>query len=268
MKGKTFLVLGGTSGIGLAITKQLLNHQARVIAASKDHQEFDQLEENVKERITYIQTDITDRESRRNLIEKVKDTRLNGIVSSVGILSFGPFVKTPSDQLEKVIQTNYTGIVLLHAELLPTIMHTIDPNEPFYLTYISSATVDRYVPYFGTYPSTKVATEAFFLAVKEELPKNFKVLAIRPSSVRTNLYANAYVTPGADIQLLAKKTENTFTVPEKVAKAVINRMKRKKEGIHHPDLITGIETTLLKVPFIGDLITSYYLRKIREAAGN
>ena len=268
MQDKTFLVLGGTSGIGLEISKQLLALQAKVVAASKYEQEFDLLESDLKEKMTYIQVDITDRESRQQLVSKIQDIRFNGIISSVGILSFGPLVKTPSEQLEKVINTNYTGIVLLHAELLPKIMDKISPSEPFYLTYISSATVDRYIPYFGTYPSTRVATEAFFLSARDEFPKNFKVLAIRPSSVRTNLYNNAYVTPGADIKLLAKKTENTFSNPDKIARAVIAKMKRKKEGVIHPDLITGIETALLKMPIIGDLLTGYYLKKIREAAGS
>lgn len=266
MKGRTFLVLGGTSGIGLGITKQLLLHEANVIAASKYRSEYDALDEDLRNSITYHEVDITQQESRAELIQNLKETSIDGIITSIGILTFGPFAKTPPERTDRTIETNYKGIVLFHAEILPTIL----PNtkDPFYLTYISSATVDKPMPYFGIYPSTKAATEVFFMTLKDELPKNVRVLAIRPSSVHTNLYANAYQAPGADVKLLEKKTEGTFSFPDYIGKAVVSKMERKKQGVHHPDLKTSLLTGLLKVPALGTLLTKYYLKMIKEAAGD
>ncbi len=268
MEGRKFLVLGGTSGIGLGITKQLLNRGAKVIAASKYASEYDNLEKEVQQSIEYHEVDITIAASRAALIEKLKGEQLAGIISSVGILTFGPFLKTPPEKTQKVMQTNYEGIVMFHAEFLPIALQNADRSIPFYLTYISSATVDKYMAYFGLYPSTKVATEAFFMTLADELPKFVKVLAIRPSSVRTNLYANAYQAPGASVDLLTKKTDSTFSFPDHIGKAVVKRMARKKSGVHHPDFSTGVLTGLLKVPIIGSLIYKFYLRMIREAAGD
>lgn len=88
MKGKTVLITGATSGIGLATAKQLLNQGAnQLIITGKNTQRLAAAKDQLGERVLTFQCDnenISDLEALANML-KESDIRLDGLVLNAGI---------------------------------------------------------------------------------------------------------------------------------------------------------------------------------------
>ncbi len=85
LEGKTFIVTGGASGIGLAVAKELLEHGANVVVC-----DMNPVAPKVPAgagRISYIVTDVTNRASVEAMITQTKETYgvIDGIVNNAGI---------------------------------------------------------------------------------------------------------------------------------------------------------------------------------------
>ncbi|MHA1191300.1 MAG: SDR family NAD(P)-dependent oxidoreductase [Promethearchaeota archaeon] len=248
-EGFTFLITGGSSGIGLAICKQLSRENAKVIAISYDEKEFisakndlGDLEKNVE----FFKCDITDSYARHALIEKIKSKNepLAGLINAAGITTYGPFFQTPTEAINKMLNINFTGTILFIKELFPLILE--NPYSSYkYLGFISSTSGGAPMAYIGGYPGTKAGVEMFLRSLKLELPEEVKILMIRPGPVRTNLYNNAVIAPGANISTLFKYEKYMFITPSQVATPFIKAIKKRKEGIIYPNFTTRILVKLM-----------------------
>lgn len=116
----TYLVVGGTSGLGLETVKWLSAKNARHIAvisrngandATKEI--FDQL--NQTQIVEYF-ADVADAEQIQQAIEKIKNElpQLAGIIFAAGILDDGAFDNLSKQQFQNVIQLKANGAWNLH----------------------------------------------------------------------------------------------------------------------------------------------------------
>ncbi len=266
--GKTFLVLGGSSGIGLEIARELMNYGANIISVSKAKEEFDRLPEEIKQsnQYSYYSADLTRSDDRARIADILKNEHTQGIIFSIGIVNFGRFFELESEDLEKLMKTNYEAIVLSTREFFPIAYNTRSPDHPFYVAHVSSTTTVIPPPYFGAYPSSKAGAETFFASIKREFPKNVKLLIVRPSAVKTPLYDTALTGKSASVEELLKRTRGMMATPEAIGKSFVRKIIKKKQGIHYPDLSTKSFIGFLKIPIIGKLVISYYFNMLEKAA--
>ncbi len=266
--GKTFLVFGGSSGIGLEIAKELMNHGARIIAVSKVAEEYERLPEDIKNsnQYLYYSADLTLQEEREKISEILKQEQIQGIIFSIGIVNFGRFFELEPESLEKLMRTNYEAIVLTTRELFPIAYKTRNSEYPFYVAHVSSTTTVVPPPYFGAYPSSKAAAETFFTSIKREFPKDVKLLIMRPSAVKTPLYDTASTGNSASIEDLLRRTRGMMATPDAIGKSFARKIIKKKQGIYYPDLSTKFFMWFLKIPVVGNLVVSYYFNMLEKAA--
>ena len=85
LEGKTFIVTGGASGIGLTVTRELLADGANVVVCDMNPNPPEELTEEKK--VTYIVTNVTSAESVNAMVAKPMETygRIDGIVNNAGI---------------------------------------------------------------------------------------------------------------------------------------------------------------------------------------
>lgn len=85
LEGKVFLVTGGASGIGLAVVRELLADGANVAVC--DMNPVCPAEFEGQDKVTYLQTDVTNAESVHAAVNAVvaKYGKLDGIVNNAGI---------------------------------------------------------------------------------------------------------------------------------------------------------------------------------------
>ena len=109
IKGKTALVTGGSSGLGLMMAKGLLQNGAKVVIASRNQQKIDiairELEKYGK--VFAFTCDVTDAIQRKNLLSFVSSSlgRLDILVNNAGSNWGAPLEDYPDEGFEKVIGT-------------------------------------------------------------------------------------------------------------------------------------------------------------------
>ena len=90
LKGKTALVTGANGGIGKSIVNLLINNQANVICLiRKSNQQFKKYIKKFSNRITVVETDLTDEVNLKMKIEKAfsKKKKLDILINNAGISS-------------------------------------------------------------------------------------------------------------------------------------------------------------------------------------
>lgn len=81
LKDKVYIVTGGSSGIGKAIVKELLNDGAKVVNA--DLKKMDYVHDNLH----FIKTDVTSLAQIENTVKETLDTfkDIDGVINNAGI---------------------------------------------------------------------------------------------------------------------------------------------------------------------------------------
>ena len=256
---KTFIITGGSSGIGLALSKKLAQEGAHVIAISHNPEEFpealSQIEPN-QTKIEFVKCDITIAADRDSLKKKIIDEKipLTGIINNAGITTFGPFFETPVYAIERNLNVNFTGTIMFIREFFPLILEN-EEMEIKYLGFMSSTSAKAGMGMIGGYPGTKAGMEMFLRTLDMEDLEGVKILCVRAGPVNTNLYDNCVTAPNFDIHVLKGQGERLFLEPEKVASIFIKAIRRKRSGVYHASFGSRMLVALTGGKTFGRFIT-------------
>lgn len=118
LEGKVFIVTGGASGIGLAVTRELLADGASVVVCDMNPNPPEEL--TGRDRITYVVTNVTSAESVNAMVAKTVETygRVDGIVNNAGIniprllVDEGHQYELDESTWDKVMNVNLKGVYL------------------------------------------------------------------------------------------------------------------------------------------------------------
>ena len=133
---KTYIVVGGTSGLGLTTVKWLTEHQAKhivVISRSGAKEEAQQLFESYTStgiQIQDIRVDVSDKASLQNALAPLNN--IGGVFYAAGILEDGAFENLTPQQFTKILNIKSIGAWNMH-EL------TQHSNVDFFVLYSSAA---------------------------------------------------------------------------------------------------------------------------------
>ncbi len=174
---RTVLITGGSSGIGFEMAKQMIAEESTVIICGRSQEKLDDAKKKIPQ-LTAIQCDITNKESRREMYEKIFDqfNDLNMLINNAGFAN--RFSLTKVDDLETMIteewQTNYLAPVMLAKELLPVLIQ----NKG---TIVNITSGLAYVPLSikSNYCATKAALHSMTQSMRVQLAKHdIKVVEI------------------------------------------------------------------------------------------
>ena len=114
--GKTALIAGGTSGIGLAAAEQFVQQGAAVVVAGRS---FDNGEAAVGSLVElggkamFVRTDVRDEAQVKNLVDQTLSAfgRLDIVVNSAGVMNRIPLTELEQPDWDLVLDTNLRGVV-------------------------------------------------------------------------------------------------------------------------------------------------------------
>jgi len=114
LRGKVAVVLGGTSGIGQAITQGYVAAGATVIASSRDQKKVDAIADEIEEaggKTLRLTSDVQDRASMEELCTATVRTfgRVDVLVVTSGVLLKKPSVDLTDEEFGRVIECNLNG---------------------------------------------------------------------------------------------------------------------------------------------------------------
>lgn len=213
VKGKTILITGGASGIGLESAKQFLAEGAKVIITGRNQEKLDAAKRLYPE-VTSIQNDVADPEDAQKLYNQIE--ALGGIdilYNNAGVANPTNNLAKTNDQITEMaayeMNINYLAIVRLNNLFLKMLQSR--PESAI----INTTSVLSYVPsnLAPTYSATKAALRFYTASLRSHLEvakTNVKVFELLPPLVATEM---------------AKGIDAKTITPETLVKGLV-------EGIH------------------------------------
>ena len=185
--GKTVLISGGTSGIGLACAKLFLAGGARVVLVGRDeargHDALAGL--SAGQRALFVSADVRRRADCARMVEETICAfgTLDVLIHSAGIYAEGALDDLGEDLLEDLLATNVKGIFYLTQAALPHLRET-------HGNIVSVASdAGLHGNYFcAAYAATKGAVVAFTRSLALETARDgLRVNAVAPADILTPL---------------------------------------------------------------------------------
>ena len=145
LTGKTILITGGNSGIGLSTLQNLASHSPSkiYILARNEHtsrhaiSELEILYPTVH--IGYISYDLSSLASVKSAVKvfKKQSERLDILILNAGVMAL-PYSLTEPDELEIQLATNYIGHWYLTRELIPSLLTTAELGQDVRIITLTS----------------------------------------------------------------------------------------------------------------------------------
>lgn len=212
------VLTGGSKGIGLALTKELLKDKKNsIIVISRSRGGLEDLQSiSGKERLHIIEFDLSDLDNYDELISRIreKSSTIDVLINNAGFLIYKPFTEISPEELLLSYKVNAMGPFLLIQGLLPLF------SEKAQVLNISSiGGMQGTVKFAGlsAYSSSKASLNCLTEMLAEEFKHrgiNFNCLAL--GSVQTKMFETAF--PG--IEASAK--------PSEMAEFIVNFLKNSR----------------------------------------
>lgn len=185
------IVTGASRGLGLALTRALVERGWRVAADARGRRELERVWAGTWN-VVPVAGDIADARHRLALVDAAGD-EIDLVVnnaSTLGPSPLPPLAEYPLDELRRVYDVNVTGPLALVQLALPR-LH----QDGCILNITSDAGVEAYEGW-GGYGSSKAALEQITAILAAEHPA-LRVYAVDPGDMRTQMQQDAF--PGEDI---------------------------------------------------------------------
>ncbi|MFT4200683.1 SDR family oxidoreductase [Gordonia sp. (in: high G+C Gram-positive bacteria)] len=178
--GRTALVTGASSGIGLAVARELAGRGYRVIGTSRRPEAI--AADDRLPGVEYMALDLADRDSVQACADAVGDVDI--VVHNAGESQSGPVEELPAEAVDRLFQTNVFGAVQLTQRLLP---HMRAQGYGRVIT-VGSMLASFPLAHRGSYCAAKAALKGFALSARQELsPFGVWVSHVEPGSIATGI---------------------------------------------------------------------------------
>ena len=183
--GRSVLVTGASSGIGLATAHQLLDRGWRVFAAARRQEAMDALKRRGAE---VLPLDLADAGSRQQLADAIHAEvgALHALVNNAGFGDVGPVETMGLDRARAMFEVNVFGLVGLTQLVLPPMRE----RRRGRIVNLSSIAGRFVTPGAGWYGASKHALEGISDALRLELHQfGVQVVLVEPGLIRTGFEA-------------------------------------------------------------------------------
>lgn len=217
MEGKRVVVVGGSSGIGLATAKAALEAGAKVLIAGRSQEKLEKAKAAVGGKIGIHPLDVTDAEQIRQFFAKVR--RFNHLVLTAATGSTGKFLEQEMSQVEELFASKFWGQFLCARYGAPCVA------EGGSITFFSGIASQRPLTGFSGYAAVNGAINALTRTLAVELAP-IRVNAISPGIVETSAYEGMPEEKRSKFfeSVAAKLPVRRIGQPEDIAAAVLHLM--------------------------------------------
>ena len=222
LEGKTALVTGGTSGIGLATAKRFVNEGAYVFITGRREPELAAAVKEIGRNVTGVQGDVSnlaDLDRLFNQIQREKG-KLDVVFANAGIAKYAAFGKITEELYDSIFDINVKGVLFTVQKALPLLPDAAS------IILNSSIVGSKGLASNSVYSATKAALRSFARTWTTDLKdRRIRVNAVSPGSIDTPGLSGLLASSAAGEE--RKKMISTFTplgrlgTPDEIAKAVV-----------------------------------------------
>jgi NAD(P)-dependent dehydrogenase (short-subunit alcohol dehydrogenase family) len=220
--GKTALVTGGNSGIGLATALAFAREGARVIITGRDQKTLEIAAAQIGKDAVMVRSDagsVADGIKLATLLQQ-EGMMLDAVFINAGVAKFAPFEAVEEEMWDVTFNSNLKGPYFLIKALLPRM------NQGAAIVLNGSINAHIGMPNTSVYAASKAALISLAKTLSSELlSRGIRVNVVSPGPVTTSLLSRlglsaeklSEVAAGIQSQIPLKR----FGTPEEVASAVL-----------------------------------------------
>jgi NAD(P)-dependent dehydrogenase (short-subunit alcohol dehydrogenase family) len=222
LEGKSALVTGGTSGIGLATAKQFVIEGAYVFITGRRDAELAAALKEIGRNVTGVQGDVSDLGDLDRLFAQIKREKgkLDIVFANAGVAKFAPFGQITEEFYDSIFNINVKGLLFTVQKALPLM------PDGASIILNASIVASKGLPTNSVYAATKAAVRSFARTWTTDLKdRRIRVNAVSPGSIDTPGLSDLLASADAGEQRL-KMLSNAVPLgrlgtPDEVAKAVV-----------------------------------------------
>lgn len=229
---KVFVVTGGGSGIGRALTNALVNRGAKVAAVDIHENTLRETADLAGGKNANVSThviDVTDRKKVEALPTQVINQHgaVDGLVNNAGIIQ--PFVKLNDldyDSIARVLNVNLYGQIYMLKSFLPELLKRPEAH------IVNVSSMGGFFPFPGQtlYGASKAAVKLLSEGLYSELLEStVGVSVVFPGAIDTNISENSGVDLG---EVDADSSSFPTTSPEVAAEMIIAAIEQNKFQVY------------------------------------
>src|SRR5882762_8875043 len=182
LEGKTALITGGNSGIGLATAKRFVNEGAYVFITGRREPELAAAIKEIGRNVTGVQGDVSNLADLDRLFEQIKREKgkLDIVFANAGVERFDPFGTITEEFFDSIFDINVKGVLFTVQKALPLL--------PDGASIILNASIvgSKGFSANSVYSATKAAVRSFARTWTTDLKdRRIRVNAISPGSIDT-----------------------------------------------------------------------------------
>jgi NAD(P)-dependent dehydrogenase (short-subunit alcohol dehydrogenase family) len=182
LKGKTAVITGGTTGIGLATAKRFVQEGAYVFISGRRQTELDAAVEELGDNVTGVQGDVSKAEDLDRLYAAVADSgrRLDVLFANAAIIDVARIGDITEEHLDYQLDVDFKGVVFTVQKALPLL------NDGGSIILNSSNTNAKGSEGIGVYAAIKAALRSFARTWASELrDRKIRVNVVSPGATDT-----------------------------------------------------------------------------------
>lgn len=222
LAGKTALITGGTTGIGLATARLFIQEGARVAITGQDAARVEQAGAELGKGAIAIRADVTSAGDMAALSTRLKEEfgGLDIIFANAGIARTVPFAEIDDAGMDELINVNFKGVVYTIQRMLPIL------RKPASVILTSSTLGEQGMAGMSVYSATKAAVRSLARTLSAELvEQGVRVNVVSPGPVETPIYGKLGL-PAETVQqmagqILEKIPVRRFGQSDEIAKAAL-----------------------------------------------
>ncbi|MDB5052901.1 MAG: oxidoreductase [Bacilli bacterium] len=252
---KVAVITGASSGIGAWMAQELSRQGAVVILIARSADNLHLTAGKLQGKHEIFITDVTSTEQVFATVYQVveKFGKIDILINNAGYGIFETFIDAKLETIEDMMNVNYMGMVRCTKAVLP---HMLKEGSG-HIVNIGSLAGKMGMAKSSGYSASKHAVLGLTNSLRQELVNTgIHVTAINPGPIDTPFFERADLTGN-----YVKRLKWIMLDPEKVAKAVLQAIAKRKTEVNLPFVAGAAAKLALLVPGISNAIVRKFINK-------
>ncbi len=221
-EGKTVVITGGNSGIGLATAKLFHDEGAKVAISGRDQKTLDEAVKTIGAGTLAVKADVSQLAEIDQFFSQVvaKFGKIDVLFANAGVAKFAPVADSSERLFDENFDINVKGLYFTLQKAIPFL------NDNAGIVLNSSVANAKGTPGASVYAATKAAVRSFARTFAGELlERGIRVNVVSPGPIETPIFGRTGL-PQAAVDQFAQQIKSTnpmkrFGRPEEVGHAVL-----------------------------------------------